>query len=107
MTDLETTQSQPAQVRGGDLERILDIPLQVCVELGRRRIRISELLQLAAGSTVELEAAAGTTLSLYANGVLLARGDAVLVDGRYGIRVTEIVSPEERVLRLGGSEAPR
>lgn len=86
----------------GDLERILEIPLEISVELGRKRIRISELLAISVGSIVELGTAAGSPLAIYANDTLIARGEAVVVGERYGIRVTDIVSPRERVQKLGG-----
>lgn len=84
------------------LERVLDLPLEIHVELGRRRMRISELLALQPGSVLELDVAAGTPLSIHANRVLVAHGEAVVVGERYGVRVTEIVSPQERVRRIGG-----
>ena len=90
------------QLSDNDIERILEIPLEVSVELGRKRMRISELLALSVGSVLELGTAAGSPLSIYANNTLIARGEAVVVGERYGIRVTDIVSPKERVRRLGG-----
>ncbi|MCC6875044.1 MAG: FliM/FliN family flagellar motor switch protein [Sandaracinaceae bacterium] len=89
-----------------DLERILEIPLDVHVELGRRRMRISELLALDVGSVLDLSTPAGSPLSIYANRVLVARGEAVLVGDRYGVRITDIVPATERVRRLGGKETP-
>lgn len=93
------------EIASGDIERILEIPLEISVELGRKRLRISELLALSAGSVVELGTAAGTPLAIYANNTLIARGEAVIVGERYGVRVTDIVSPRERVKKLGG-DAP-
>ena len=87
-----------------DLERILDIPLTVHVELGRKRVRISELLQVGTGAIMELDIAAGAPLSIYANNTLIAQGEAVVVGDHYGVRVTDIVSPEERIRRLSGQE---
>lgn len=87
------------------MDRILDIPLTVHVELGKKRLKISELLEVGAGSVLELETQAGTTLSIYANQTLLAHGEAVVVGERYGVRITDIVSPAERVRRLGGESA--
>lgn len=86
------------------LDRVLSIPLTLHVELGRKRMRIAELLALGAGQVLTLEVAAGTPLTVYANGTLVAEGEAVVVGDRYGIRITQIVSPEERVARLGGKE---
>ncbi|HEX5656577.1 MAG TPA: flagellar motor switch protein FliN [Polyangiales bacterium] len=87
------------------IERIMEIPLELTVELGRKRIRIGELLSVGVGSVIDLGTAAGAPLSIYANSTLIAHGEAVVVGERYGIRVTDIVSPRERVRRLGG-EAP-
>ncbi len=88
-----------------DLARVLEIPLTLQVELGRKRVRIGELLKVGAGTVVELDAAAGAPLSIYANQTLIAEGEAVIVGDRYGVRVTDIVSPSERVKRLGGEGA--
>jgi len=98
-------EAREPELSENDIERILEIPLEVSVELGRKRIRISELLSLSVGSVLELGTAAGAPLSIYANNTLIARGEAVVVGERYGIRVTDIVSPKERVRRLGG-DAP-
>ena len=84
-----------------EIERILDLPLRVHVELGRRKMRISELLALASGEVLELDLAAGQPLAIYANDVFIAQGEAVVVGERYGVRITHVVSPEERVRRLG------
>jgi flagellar motor switch protein FliN/FliY len=86
-----------------ELERILDLPLEIYVEIGRRRVRISEMLGLQVGEVLELDVAAGSPLSVYANRVLVAQGEAVIVGERYGVRITQIVSPQERIRRLGGS----
>jgi flagellar motor switch protein FliN/FliY len=83
------------------LERILDLPLLIHVELGNRRMRISELLQISVGSVLDLDSPAGAALGIYANRTLIAQGEAVVVGERYGIRVTEIVTPAERIKRLG------
>ncbi|HTU62171.1 MAG TPA: flagellar motor switch protein FliN [Polyangiales bacterium] len=95
-------EAREKELSDNDIERILEIPLEVSVELGRKRIRISELLSLSVGSVLELGTAAGAPLSIYANNTLIARGEAVVVGERYGIRVTDIVSQKERVRRLGG-----
>ena len=88
---------------GRGLDRVLDLPLEIHVELGRKRVRIADLLALAPGSLVELDVAAGAPLSILANQVLVAHGEAVVVGERYGVRVTEIVSPQERLRRLGSA----
>lgn len=84
-----------------DLEFILDIPLDVSAELGRTKLLINELLQLGQGSVVELNKLAGEPLEIYVNGKLVARGEAVVINEKFGIRLTDIISPIERVKQLG------
>lgn len=84
-----------------DLDFILDIPLEVSVELGRARLLINELLQLGQGSVVELTKLAGEPLEVYVNGKLVARGEAVVINEKFGVRLTDIISPTERVKQLG------
>ena len=92
---------KPAAARGGfDLDFILDIPLTLTVELGRCRMLIHELLQLGQGSVVELAKAAGEPVDVYVNQRLIARGEVVVVNEKFGIRLTDIVSPAERILKL-------
>ncbi|UCF86164.1 MAG: flagellar motor switch protein FliN [Desulfobacteraceae bacterium] len=76
---------------------ILDIPLEISVELGRSKMIINELLKLGQGSVIELSKLAGETLEVLANQKLIARGEVVVVDEKYAIRLTEIVSPTERI----------
>lgn len=83
---------------------MLSIGLTIHVELGRRMIRVGDLLKLGAGQVLELDAGAGAPLSIYANNTLIAEGEAVVVGERYGIRITDIVSPAERVQRLGKAD---
>ena len=83
-----------------ELDMILDIPVQVAVELGRTKITIKSLLQLAHGSVVELDAMAGEPMSVYVNGTLIAQGEVVVVNDKFGIRLTDIVTPSERMRRL-------
>jgi len=85
---------------GNDLNMILDIPVQLTVELGRKRLPIKNILQLAQGSVVELEALAGEPMDVLVNGYLIAQGEVVVVNDRFGIRLTDIVTPSERVRRL-------
>lgn len=83
-----------------DLERILDIPVQLSVEIGRTRTSIKQVLQLAQGSVVELDAVAGAPMDVLINGYLIAQGEVVVVNDRFGIRLTDIVTPAERMRRL-------
>lgn len=84
-----------------NLDFILDIPLEVSVELGRTKILISELLQLGQGSVIELSKLAGEPLEILVNQKLVARGEVVVVNEKFGIRLTDIISPVERVKQLG------
>jgi flagellar motor switch protein FliN/FliY len=83
-----------------DINMILDIPVQLTVELGRTRIPIKHILQLAQGSVVELEALAGEPMDVLVNGYLIAQGEVVVVNDKFGIRLTDIVTPSERMRRL-------
>ncbi len=97
--ELETS----GRPRGGnqlDLDFILDIPLTLSVELGRNRLLISELLQLGQGSVVELTKVAGEPMDIYVNQRLIARGEVVVVNEKFGVRLTDIISPAERVNKL-------
>jgi len=88
---------------GNDLNMILDIPVQLTVELGRTRIPIKHILQLAQGSVVELETMAGEPMDVLVNGFLIAQGEVVVVNDKFGIRLTDIVTPSERMRRLSKS----
>nr|WP_298376072.1 flagellar motor switch protein FliN [uncultured Halomonas sp.] len=83
-----------------DLEMIMDIPVKLTVELGRTRITIKQLLELAQGSVIELDGLAGEPMDILINGYLIAQGEVVVVDDKYGIRITEIITPSERVQKL-------
>jgi flagellar motor switch protein FliN/FliY len=85
---------------GNDINMILDIPVQLTVELGRTRIPIKHILQLAQGSVVELETLAGEPMDVLVNGYLIAQGEVVVVNDKFGIRLTDIVTPSERLRRL-------
>jgi flagellar motor switch protein FliN/FliY len=89
-----------AQTTANDLNMILDIPVQLTVELGRTKIPIKHILQLAQGSVVELDAMAGEPMDVLVNGYLIAQGEVVVVNDRFGIRLTDIVTPSERMRRL-------
>lgn len=105
--------AQPAQIfpafseSGGkasmlnELDMILDIPVQISVELGRTKITIKNLLQLAHGSVVELDAMAGEPMDVLVNGTLIAQGEVVVVNDKFGIRLTDIITPSERMRKIG------
>ena len=100
----DMTEAYKAPRPGGErrgLDFILDIPLDVSAELGRTRLLINELLQLGQGSVVELNKLAGEPLEVYVNGKLVARGEAVVINEKFGVRLTDIISPIERVKQLG------
>lgn len=83
-----------------NIDMILDIPVSLSVELGRTKIQIRNLLQLAQGSVVELDRLAGEPMDVLVNGTLIAQGEVVVVNEKFGIRLTDIVSPSERVKKL-------
>ncbi len=83
-----------------NLEMILDIPVNLTVELGRTKIAIRSLLQLAQGSVVELDGLAGEPMNVLVNGCLIAQGEVVVVNDKFGIRLTDIISPSERIRKL-------
>ena len=80
-----------------DISFLLDIPLEITVELGRNKMVINELLQLGQGSVVELSKLAGDTLDIFVNKRLIAKGEVVVVNEKYGVRVTEIITPREMI----------
>jgi flagellar motor switch protein FliN/FliY len=83
-----------------DLDFLLDIPLEISVELGRTKIIVNDLLQLGQGSVIELTKLAGEPLEILINHKLIARGEAVVVNEKFGVRITDIISPTERVKQL-------
>ncbi len=94
--------SESAASRTGDvnLDVILDVPVTLSMEVGRTRIPIRNLLQLNQGSVVELERGAGEPLDVFVNGTLVAHGEVVVVNDKFGIRLTDVVSPAERIRKL-------
>lgn len=98
--DLTAESKAPKEKTKRDLDFILDIPLDVSAELGRTKLLINELLQLGQGSVVELNKLAGEPLEIYVNGKLVARGEAVVINEKFGVRLTDIISPIERVKQL-------
>jgi len=116
-TTNETENSQDAQVAGAnvfqdfsadaglnkstqDINFILDIPVQLTVELGRTKILIKNLLQLSQGSVVGLNGLAGESLDVLVNGTLIAKGEVVVINDKFGIRLTDIITPAERIRKL-------
>lgn len=83
-----------------NVERVMDIPVQLTVQLGRVKIPIKQVLQLAQGSVIELSARAGDAMDVLVNGYLIAQGEVVVVNEKYGIRLTDIVTPAERLRRV-------
>lgn len=93
--------ANPAQANSHpDIDFILDIPVQLTVELGRTKIAIKNLLQLTQGSVIELDGLAGEPMDVLVNGCLIAHGEVVVVNDKFGIRLTDITSPAERIQRL-------
>jgi flagellar motor switch protein FliN/FliY len=90
---------EPSSTRN-DIDMILDIPVQMTVELGRTKIAIRNLLQLAQGSVVELDGLAGEPMDVLVNGCLIAQGEVVVVNDKFGIRLTDIITPSERIRKL-------
>jgi len=86
---------------GQNLDFLLDIPLKVTVELGRTSMIINKMLQLTQGSVVELEKAAGEPVEIYVNDKLLGKGEVVVINDRFGIRITEIISQADRIKNMG------
>ncbi len=83
-----------------DIDMIMDIPVQLSVELGRTKLTIKNILQLGQGSVVELDGLAGEPMDIFVNGYLIAQGEVVVVDEKYGIRLTDIITPSDRLSRL-------
>jgi flagellar motor switch protein FliN/FliY len=96
-------QLSPSGIPAGapnNIDMILDIPVNLTVELGRTKLAIRSLLQLAQGSVVELDGLAGEPMDVLVNGCLIAQGEVVVVNDKFGIRLTDIISPTERIRRL-------
>jgi flagellar motor switch protein FliN/FliY len=97
--DMEHERIRKDSIR--DLDFILDIPLEVSVELGRTKMLINDLLQLGQGSVIELSKLAGEPLEILVNRKLVARGEVVVVNEKFGVRLTDVISPMERIRQLG------
>ena len=89
-----------AQAPLHDIQRVLDIPVQLTVELGRKKVPIKHVLQLGQGSVVELDTLAGEPMDVLVNGYLVAQGEVVVVNNKFGIRLTDVVTPSERLRRV-------
>ncbi|MDO9116257.1 MAG: flagellar motor switch protein FliN [Polaromonas sp.] len=89
-----------SDIARGDIDRVLDVPVQLTAELGRTRITIKSLLQLSQGSVVELDGLAGQPMDVFINGYLIAQGEVVVVNDKFGIRLTDIITPSERMQKL-------
>lgn len=96
----EFTAKNKLQGTQNDIDFILDIPVQLSVELGRTKIAIKNLLQLAQGSVVELDGLAGEPMDVLVNGCLIAQGEVVVVNDKFGIRLTDIITPAERIRKI-------
>lgn len=94
------TTIQNAPNTANDIDMILDIPVQLTVELGRTKIPIKHILQLAQGSVIELDGLAGEPMDVLVNGCLIAQGEVVVVNDKFGIRLTDIITPSERLRKL-------
>ena len=92
--------NEGASASGTDIDLIMDVPVQLTVELGRTRLTIKNLLQLGQGSVVEPDGLAGEPMDIFVNGYLIAQGEVVVVEEKYGIRLTDIITPSERINRL-------
>lgn len=98
--ELKSVEAPTSANDNKNLELILDIPLRVTVELGRSKMVVSELLNLGQGSVIELNKLAGEPMEILVNDKLVARGEAVVVNEKFGVRLTDIISPKERVQQL-------
>jgi flagellar motor switch protein FliN/FliY len=92
--------SPNSEARINDINMVLDIPVQLSVELGRTKVPIKHILQLGQGSVVELDALAGEPMDVLVNGYLIAQGEVVVVNDKFGIRLTDVVTPSERLRRV-------
>ena len=101
--EFEQLQAEGVPEFGGDvkMDAILDVPVTIAMEIGRSRINIRNLLQLNQGSVVELDRLAGEPMDVLVNGTLIAQGEVVVVNEKFGIRLTDIVSPADRIKKLG------
>ncbi|RMF94352.1 MAG: flagellar motor switch protein FliN [Candidatus Schekmanbacteria bacterium] len=99
-TEQAETTTKKTSIKTADLSLILDIPLKLSVIFGKSKMRINDLLQLGQGSVIELDKEVGEPLEIYANDKLLAYGEVVVINDKFGIKLLNIVSPEERITKL-------
>jgi flagellar motor switch protein FliN/FliY len=97
---LQVNSNSGPEIARGDIDRVLDVPVQLTAELGRTRITIKNLLQLSQGSVVELDGMAGEPMDIFINGYLIAQGEVVVVNEKFGIRLTDIITPSERISKV-------
>lgn len=100
LSSLKSEPPDPGTNRELNLDVVLDIPVTLSMEVGRTRVSIRNLLQLNQGSVVELERATGEPLDVFVNGTLIAHGEVVVVNDKFGIRLTDVISPAERIRKL-------
>jgi flagellar motor switch protein FliN len=100
MNDLKPDAPDAGANRELNLDVVLDIPVTLSMEVGRSRVSIRNLLQLSQGSVVELDRATGEPLDVFVNGTLIAHGEVVVVNDKFGIRLTDVISPAERIRKL-------
>lgn len=100
--DFQSLQAEDCGAGDIKLDAILDVPVTIAMEIGRTRINIRNLLQLNQGSVIELDRLAGEPMDVLVNGTLIAQGEVVVVNEKFGIRLTDIVSPADRVKNLKG-----
>jgi len=98
--EFEDLQDDTNEAVSRDIDFLLDIPVEITVQLGTSRMLIKELLQLGQGSVIELDKLAGEPMEILANNRLIARGEVVVVNEKFGVRLTDIISPSERLTRL-------
>ncbi|MEW6595618.1 MAG: flagellar motor switch protein FliN [Thermodesulfobacteriota bacterium] len=97
----ELSDSTPGQTGSQNLDFLLDVPLEITVELGKTSMIINKMLQLSQGSVVELNKAAGDTVEIFVNRKLMGKGEVIVVNDRFGVRITEIISQADRIKNMG------
>ena len=95
--EADAATAEPAKPGPHDMDMIMDLPVRVMIELGRTKMPLGDLMSVQNGGVIELDVEAGEPLNLVVNGCLIAQGEVVIVDDRYGIRLTDIISPSERL----------